>query len=276
MKSLFILIIIILIIAGISMFSNTNNSTDKSHDDGAIAEYEISPNDVVEKIENKEDIILLDVRTSEEYAEVHIEGALLIPVEELSAQSLENIGLGEDAKNKEIIIYCRSGARSKTAYDIMKSLGFTNIKSVSGGMMHWQEDNYPFVEIGEYGGQNIDNSSVVGETKEGAKITFDRTLHDFGLVAQYGGKVETKFIITNTGSETLEIGELTTSCSCTKALISSSSILPNDKAELTVVFDPDFHKEPTDVFKRTVFIPTNDANNPEAEIVIQVDIDEGK
>lgn len=274
MKSLFILIIIILIIVGISMFSNTDNSVNENHNDGAITEYEISPNDVVQKIENKEDIILLDVRTPEEYAEVHLEGALLLPVEELSAQSLADIGLGENVKNKEIIIYCRNGTRSKTAYDIMKSFGYANIKSISGGMIHWQEDNYSFVETGEYNGQKFEIKQE--KIKEGPKITFDKTLHNFGLIAQYGGKVETKFIITNIGSETLKIGELTTSCSCTKASISSSLILPGNKEELTVVFDPNFHEEPTDVFKRTVFIPTNDANNLEAEVVIQVDIDEGK
>ena len=45
---------------------------------------------------------------------------------------------------------------------------------------------------------------------------------------------------------------------------------------LTVVFDPDFHEEPVDVFKRTVFIPTNDPNTPEAEVSVQVDIAEGE
>ena len=230
---------------------------------------------MAKKIENGEDIILLDVRTSEEYAEVHLEGALLLPVQELSSNTLSDIGLGNNVKEKEIIIYCRSGARSKTAYDIMKSLGYTNIKSVAGGMIHWQEDNYPFTEIGEYEGKIFENP-LQDVINDGPKISFDRTFKEYGVIPQYGGVVEATFILKYKGNEMLKIGDITTSCSCTSTRISSSEIPAGSEAELTVIFDPDFHEEPTDVFKRTVFIPTNDPSKSEAEIVIQVDINEGK
>ena len=195
-------------------------------------------------------------------------------MQELSQESLAGIGLGEDAKNKEIIIYCRSGARSKTAYDIMKSLGYTNIKSVSGGMIHWEEDKYPFTEKGAYIGTVSGNKKE--QTAEGPRAVLDRAFHDFGIIPQYGGAVTTAFTVRNAGTATLEIGTITTSCSCTSASISSASILPGKSAELSVRFDPNFHGEPLDVFKRTVFIPTNDPAKPEVEAVIQVDIDEGK
>jgi len=235
--------------------------------------YEISPGDVASKIQNNEDIILLDVRTPEEYAEVHLENALLLPVGELSANTLAGIDLGENAKSKEIIIYCRSGARSKQAYDVMKSLGYTNIKSVAGGMVHWQEDNYPFTEVGEYNG-SVSSSAPVSES--GARIAFDRTAHNFGDVPQSQGILKTTFEVKNEGKSVLEIGELSTSCGCTTAEISSKSIQPSSKAILTVYFDPDFHKEPADELTRTVFIPTNDTSNPEAEVKITVDILEGE
>jgi len=111
---------------------------------------------------------------------------------------------------------------------------------------------------------------------DGAKVVFDRALHDFGAIPQYGGTVEATFSVKNMGTETLTIGQITTSCSCTSAEVSSSSIEVGDTATLTVVFDPDFHEEPLDVFKRTVFIPTNDPAKPEAEVSITVDIEEGK
>jgi hypothetical protein len=110
----------------------------------------------------------------------------------------------------------------------------------------------------------------------GPKITLDRTLHKFGVIPQYGGTVEAIFTVKNEGTEVLEIGDITTSCSCTSATISSSSIPADGQAILTVAFDPDFHEEPLDVFKRTVFIPTNDPNNLELEVAIEVDINEGK
>ncbi|PIT96574.1 hypothetical protein COT82_02505 [Candidatus Campbellbacteria bacterium CG10_big_fil_rev_8_21_14_0_10_35_52] len=128
---------------------------------------------------------------------------------------------------------------------------------------------------------NIEEKEHNDEAREeyeifGPKITLNKTLHNFGIIPQYGGTVETKFIIKNEENETLEIGKITTSCSCTSVSISSSSIQVGSEAELTVVFDPDFHDEPTGIFRRTVFIPTNDPDKPEAEIVIEVDIDEGR
>ena len=250
-------------------------TAEEHHDDDIVKDYEIYPGDVAEKITAKEDVILLDVRTLEEYQEIHLENSLLLPVQVLSQQSLTNIGLGEDAKDKEILIYCRSGNRSKTAYDIMTSLGYTNIKSVAGGMIHWEEDNYPYSESGAYD-DSVLSPSMEGNEADGPEITVDRDLHDFGVITQYGGTVEATFVINNTGTEVLEIGTLTTSCSCTSAKVKSSSVKPGESTVLTVVFDPDFHEEPLDVFKRTVFIPTNDPNNPELEVAVQVDIAEGE
>ncbi len=255
-----------------------NTDEDGHHDDDKVASYEIYPGDVAKKIENQEDFILLDVRTPQEYEEVHLENVLLLPVEELSQQTLNVIGLGQDKKDQEIIIYCRSGARSKIAYDVMKSLGYTNITSVAGGMVHWQEDNYPFTESGSYQGPSWSNKTSMTEKVEstvGPTITIENDFHDFGVISQYGGVVTKDFTIVNSGLGTLEIGTLTTSCSCTSAEMSRSSIPEGGSATLTVTFDPDFHAEPGSVFKRTVFIPTNDPNTPEAEVVIQVDIDEG-
>lgn len=277
-----VLAIGILALVGVGFyFSNSTMMSDgmdemREHNDN-LAPHEISPSDVVKKVQSNEDFVLLDVRTFEEYEEIHLKDALLLPVQELSQETLTSIGLGEGAKDKEIVLYCRSGARSQTAYNIMKSLGYTNIKSVAGGMIHWQEDQYPLTESGSYTGpmmnsENIDATAVT----DGPKITLDRTLHDFGVIPQYGGTTETTFTVANTGTETLEIGTLTTSCSCTSATISDTSIEPNGNATLTVMFDPDFHEEPFDVFKRTVFIPTNDPNNPEAEVSVQVDIAEGE
>jgi rhodanese-related sulfurtransferase len=243
----------------------------------SLKSFEISPSEVVRKKQSGSEAVLLDVRTLEEYEEIHLKDAILLPVQEMTQESLAAIGLGEDSKDREIILYCRSGARSSTAYNIMKSLGYTNIKSVAGGMVHWQEDQYPLTESGVYTGPSNDTSEDIQEVvSEGPRLSVDRALHDFGEIPQYGGTVETTFAINNTGTEVLEIGTLTTSCSCTSASVDDASLKPNESATLTVVFDPDFHEEPLEVFKRTVFIPTNDSNNPESEVSVQVDILEGE
>jgi len=277
-----ILAIIIVLFIGIGLYLSSNPMMSqemdemREHNDN-LAPNEISPSDVVKKVRSNEDVILLDVRTLEEYEEIHLENSILLPVQDLSQETLTKIGLGEDTKNKEIILYCRSGARSQAAYNIMKSLGYTNIKSVAGGMIHWQEDKYPLTESGAYTGPETmsDNQDIVTAVT-GPKIALNRVLHDFGDTPQFGGTVEATFTVTNEGSENLEIGTITTSCSCTSATISDASIKPGARATLTVVFDPDFHEEPLDTFKRTIFIPTNDPNTPEAEVSVQVDILEGE
>jgi rhodanese-related sulfurtransferase len=237
-----------------------------------VESYEISPAEVVDKIQDNADTILLDVRTPEEYAEIHLENALLLPVETLSMQTLSDIGLGEDAKNKEIIIYCRSGSRSKQAYDIMTSLGFTNLKSVSGGMVHWQEDGYPFTETGALKMMSSKQESV----NTGPRISFDTSTYDFGDVPQSAGIIETTFTISNNGAGPLILGDITTSCGCTTAVVDEKVIDAGASTRLVVYFDPDFHDEPVGKITRTVFMPTNDPTLPEAEVRIMVDIQEGQ
>ncbi len=133
-----------LIIGGAYMLSQSKS------DDVSVPPYEVHPSEVVSKLDNRDDVVLLDVRTPAEYGEVHLAGATLLPVQELTAEALAAVGLGEEMRDKEIIIYCRSGNRSKTAYDIMKELGYTNIKSVAGGMNAWVTGDYSYTETGVY------------------------------------------------------------------------------------------------------------------------------
>ncbi len=84
-----------------------------------------------EKIKKGEDLILLDVRQPEEYAAGHIENALLIPLGELDMRS------DELDKNKEIVVYCRSGRRSRMGADKLIKSGFTRVTNVLGGFNAW-------------------------------------------------------------------------------------------------------------------------------------------
>ena len=247
-----------------------NQNPAEEHDDGSVNDFEIRPSDVLKKIENKEDILLLDVRTPEEYGEVHLQNSLLVPVEELSQKTLMDAGLGEEMKNKEIIIYCRSGGRSAQAYRIMESLGYTNIKSMAGGMIHWQEDKNPFTETGVYQGRGATKDP--NTSLEKPSIVLDRASHDFGKILKSGGVVTTTFLLKNMGAKEITIGQISTSCGCTSAKISSQSVSPGESAILSVSFDPNFHDEPEGQFTRTVFIPTSDPRSAEVEAKISVEI----
>ena len=76
--------------------------------------------------------IILDVRTQEEYDQGHIPGAILISHEEI-AEKAEDVLTD---KNQLILVYCRSGRRSKIAAEALVELGYTNIKEF-GGIIDW-------------------------------------------------------------------------------------------------------------------------------------------
>ena len=81
-------------------------------------------------IEKDQNVTLLDVRTVDEFKEGHIRGATLIPVSKLEA----NLAKLKDSKNKQIVVYCRSGSRSVAASRILKANGFTPL-NVKHGMI---------------------------------------------------------------------------------------------------------------------------------------------
>lgn len=80
---------------------------------------------------------LIDVRTPEEYAQDHLTGAKLIPVQELEGRT------GEIDREKPVLLYCRSGKRSQKAADILKARGFKTVRQIEGGIIAWKEKGLP-------------------------------------------------------------------------------------------------------------------------------------
>jgi len=87
----------------------------------------------------KEEIVILDVRTVEEYHEGHIEGAILIPLQKLQ----KNYAMSD--KDRIIIIYCRTGVRSAQASQILVDNGFTKVYNMDGGITAWINEEFPIV-----------------------------------------------------------------------------------------------------------------------------------
>lgn len=79
--------------------------------------------------------ILLDVRTSEEYEEGHIEGSKLLTLDTIDEDTASEV---IDNKDTEVIVYCRSGARSSEAKTKLEELGYTNVYDL-GAMSNWEE-----------------------------------------------------------------------------------------------------------------------------------------
>lgn len=90
----------------------------------------ISAQEVKERLEDGEQLNLIDVRTPEEIAEFNI-GGIELPLFKIQTMHPEGI---EYLKDKEIICYCRSGNRSMRATMVLEQLGFSNVKNMTGGV----------------------------------------------------------------------------------------------------------------------------------------------
>ena len=83
-------------------------------------------------MDSEKDRIILDVRSREEYDQGHIPGAILIPDTEIEAKAADLL----PDKEQLILVYCRSGRRSKLAAQSLADLGYTNIREF-GGILDW-------------------------------------------------------------------------------------------------------------------------------------------
>ena len=92
----------------------------------------ITAKEAKEIMDSREGYIILDVRTQEEYDEGHIPGAILIPYTQIEEKAIEML----PDKEQLILVYCRSGRRSKIAAEALVELGYTNIKEF-GGIIDW-------------------------------------------------------------------------------------------------------------------------------------------
>lgn len=275
MKILIPILLLSLTLAACSAFAPKDAAENplgrKIHGHADVSKGEIAPAALFEKFQKGEKLTLLDVREADEYEEVHIPGTTQrISVKELSESTLNAAGI---KKNDQVVVYCRSGARSRVAAKLMRDLGYANVWELNSGIIHWMEDGFPTESGGTPGGSSTGSSS---QQTDAPRIAFDRTNHYFGEVKQFDGKVQTVFRVRNEGKSELAIGTITTSCSCTEAKIENSKIPAGGESILTVTFNPNLHEEPKEKFKRTIFLPTNDPQKPEAELTIEVDILEGK
>ena len=101
---------------------------------GASATYEqISGAEAKALMDSESGYIIIDARTQEEYDQGHIPGAILIPEYEIADRAEKEL----PEKGQLILVYCRSGRRSKIAAEALVKLGYTNVKEF-GGIIDWE------------------------------------------------------------------------------------------------------------------------------------------
>ena len=128
------------------MFQTACNSQTQEGQAGASQEVQqptITNHDVASFKEAVDgDVIVLDVRTPEEYAGGHLDGAQSVDIYGADfKKTLESLD-----KSKPYYVYCHSGGRSMQACEQMLSMGFTNVHNMEGGIRDWKKASYELVK----------------------------------------------------------------------------------------------------------------------------------
>ena len=117
-----------MLLISLSLFGLTACQGDENN-----ATYEqITPQQAKEIMDTEQDYIIIDARTEEEFAEGHIENAILIPEYEIKDRAEKEL----PDKDALILVYCRIGRRSKIASEELVKFGYTNVKEF-GGIIDW-------------------------------------------------------------------------------------------------------------------------------------------
>lgn len=120
--------LIIMLLISLSLFGMT-----ACQNGGSTPTYEqITVKEAKTIMDTETDYIIIDARTEEEFAEGHIENAILIPEYEIAERAEKELS----DKEQLILVYCRSGRRSKIASEELVKLGYTNVKEF-GGIIDW-------------------------------------------------------------------------------------------------------------------------------------------
>ena len=108
------------------------NKKDKNIEDEVNIKH-VSMDEIVQIMNENKNYIILDVRTIAEYNEGHIPNAICIPNETIGSNTISEL----PDKEQLILVYCRSGNRSKQAAEKLKKLGYTNLIEF-GGIIDWK------------------------------------------------------------------------------------------------------------------------------------------
>lgn len=112
--------------------TNQESSAPEALPKDTISYTKITPEEAKKIMDNEDNIIILDVRTQEEFDSGHIEGAILLPYDQISEKASEIL----PDKDQTILVYCRSGNRSKTASETLISMEYTKVYDF-GGIIDW-------------------------------------------------------------------------------------------------------------------------------------------
>ena len=134
MKKIFgVLWVAVFCVSAIMLTSCGNNNTDEVQTNMSNTYEQISGEQAKALMDSEKDYVIIDARTQEEFDGGHIPGAVLIPEYEIAQRAEDEL----PDKDQLILVYCRSGRRSKIASQALVDLGYTNVKEF-GGIIDWE------------------------------------------------------------------------------------------------------------------------------------------
>jgi len=123
---------------------------------------EVYPWDLEDALKGDSDLLLVDIREPYEYDAMHIDGALNVPrgILETACEYDYEETLPElaEARDRELVLICRSGKRSVLAADILQQMGYKRVKSLKTGMRGWSDYEQSMVNAG---GQLVDEDTAI-------------------------------------------------------------------------------------------------------------------
>ena len=128
-----LLLVAVFCLLAITLTSCGNNNTDEVQTNMNNTYEQISGEQAKALMDSEKGYVIIDARTQEEFDGGHIPGAVLIPEYEIADRAEKEL----PDKNQLILVYCRSGRRSKIASQALVDLGYTNVKEF-GGIIDWE------------------------------------------------------------------------------------------------------------------------------------------
>ena len=132
----------VLLITGCSQVTTQTASSPVTtilHDTKCTNDYQLDAYNLIQKNKSNPDFIILDVRTTDEFNTGYIAGA--INIDYYATDFKTNIGKLD--RNRQYLVYCRTGIRAAASVQIMLDLGFKQVQNLAGGITAWIQDGYP-------------------------------------------------------------------------------------------------------------------------------------
>ncbi len=110
--------------------------------DSHMTKTEISPKELKKRLDAGDNLVILDVREPQELEICKLKYTMHVPMGDLQSR----VGELNDHKNKEIVVYCRSGGRSGQCANFLRAQGFANVLNLEGGILAWSDDVDPSLQ----------------------------------------------------------------------------------------------------------------------------------